>query len=463
MSKIERVVLIEPRSPGVHFFSGARMPSLGLPILGAILRNMGLNVKIFCENLASINWREIANADLVGISVFTNLAPRAYEIAAKVRQITTKAKIVMGGPHVTFLPEEALGAGADFVVRHEGEETLPMLVKYLQGKGSKTTEELPGLSWWNKGEIVHNAGKPLVQDLDRNPLPDFSLIEGAEKINFIPIQTSRGCPYDCEFCSVTQMFGHKIRYRSPESIVKELNNTLPGKHIFIVDDNFSANSKRTLALLEAMRKAGIKRPWSTQERVEIAWKKDILKLMRETNCIRLYQGIESFNPESLEEWNKKQTPEQIKEAISILHQKGFLLHGMFIFGAEADNTKALKDTFNSAIRCKLDTAQFFALVPAPGTRLYKRLHQAGRIFDRNWSHYGGQHVVFEPKQMNPWELQELVIEATREFYTYWRGLKWGLKLKGKNAFFAGYGKYILRKWLKENEFHLTGLKRRWAT
>lgn len=468
MQEVNKAVLIEPRSPVIDFFNIARMPLLGLPILGAMLRKMGLRVKIFCERLAPINWQEVAEADLVGISVLTNLAPRAYEIAEKVKAIASQAKrkifLVMGGPHPSFLPEEVLSHRADFVVRHEGEDTLRELVEYLQGAGSRDLDEIRGLSYWDGAEMKHNPDRPFIKDLDVVSPPDFSLIEGSERINFVPLQTSRGCPYDCEFCSVVQMYGRKVRRRSSESVIEELERlqrVMPGKHVFAVDDNFSALPE-TLVLLEEMARSGIKLNWSTQERISVARKEENLKLMRRTGCARLYIGIESFNPDALKEWGKGQTPEQIREGISVIHRHGFLIHGMFILGADADTPETIRHTVDSALRYGIDTAQFFILVPPPGTRLYQRFKQAGRILDGDWSHYDGQHVVFGPEQMTPWQLQELAIEAYQRFYTFWQGVKWAVRGRLRNSFFAFYGRWLNSKWLKENQRYLADLRRRWA-
>lgn len=460
MTKINQVVLIEPKTSGINFFSLTKMPLLGLPILGTVLKKMELKVKIFCENLAPINWKEVYGADLVGISVLTNLANRAYEIVDKVKAITKdQVPVVMGGPHVTFLPEEALDKGADFVVRHEGEKTLEMLVKYLQGKGSKTLEQIPGLSYRKGEEIKHNPDQPLLtgKDLNENP-PNFSLIKGSERINSVPIQTSRGCPHHCKFCTVTQMFGRKIRHRNPENVVQEIKKIKPGIHVFIVDDNFSANLNRTRALLELMREEGINRDWSTQERVSVAWKKEILKLMRETGCTRLYQGLESFNPEALKELKKEQTPEEIEEAIRILHNRGFLIHGMFILGTDTDTPSSINQTINCAIRYGIDTVQFFPLVPAVDTEIYQKFKKAGRIIDWNWEHYDGQYVVFQPNQMSPWKLQKLTIKGYQKFYTLWRGIKWAIKGKGGNSYFAFYGSRGIKKWIWNNKKFLENLK-----
>lgn len=468
MAKLGRVVLIEPKT-NTHFFSHVRMPLLGLPLLGEILRRRGLAVRIFCENLAPIEWGEVAKADLVGISVLTNLAPRAYWIAQRVKEIAAAVRrriwVVMGGPHVTFLPEEALAAGADFVVRHEGEETLPLVVESLRENGAKDLAEIPGLSFRGGEEFVHNPGRPLVADLDRLPLPNFSLIHGAERMNIVPLQASRGCPHDCEFCSVVRMFGREVRRRSPEAVVEDLRiltRTFPGKPVFVVDDNFSAHTGWALALLEAMAHAQLKLRWSVQERVSVAKKPAILRLMRKTGCTRLFVGLESFNPAALAEWGKGQTPEEAEAAVRTIHRAGLLVHGMFVLGADSDTPVTIRHTVQKVLELGIDTAQFFILVPPPGTPLYERLDREGRIFDRNWAHYDGHHVVFTPKNMTAWELQELSIWAHRRFYTVRRGL--GALVGGKWLSVAPlfYGRLVLRRWVRENKDSLSALRQREA-
>ncbi|MFO8034515.1 MAG: radical SAM protein [Candidatus Bipolaricaulota bacterium] len=460
MNKLENAVLIEPASPSIHFFRYARIPSLGLPILGALLRRMGLRVKIFCEHLAPIDWDTVARADLVGISALTNLAPRAYEISRTVREMAARMHrditVVMGGPHPTSLPEEALAQGVDFVVRGEGEKACERLVRGLRQGGG--VDEIPGLSYRKGEEIRHNPGCLLTGDLDELPFPDFSLIQGAERMTCTPLQTSRGCPYDCEFCSVVPMYGRKVRQRSIEGVLEELKQTDPGKHVFLVDDNFSADPDRTQALMEAMRAAGIKREWSTQERVSVAKRPDLLQKMRQAGCVILYLGLESMNPEALDEWEKGQSPEDVEEAVSTIHAQGLWVHGMFVLGADADTPASVNKTIQFALRSGIDTAQFFVLTPPPGTRLYRRLNDAGRIFDHDWSHYDGQRVVHLPKRLSPWELQELSIEATRRFYNLRRAVSWGLRGRWKNAALAVYGRWLLGRWLRQQAPSLASLK-----
>lgn len=460
MRSLDNIILIEPASPSIHFFHHARIPNLGLPILGALLRKMRLRVKVFCEQLAPIDWDAVAKADLVGISALTNLAPRAYEIARTVRALAVRVQrdiaVALGGPHPTFLPEEALAQGADYVVRGEGERIWQLLVRALREGGA--LNEIPGLSYREGGVNKHNPGCLLTEDLDQLPFPDFSLIEGAERMTCTPLQTARGCPYDCEFCSVVSMFGRKVRQRSPESVLEEFKQTEPDRHVFLVDDNFSADPERAQLLLEAMIAAGIRREWSTQERVSVAGRPDLLQLMCRTGCAALYLGLESTNPAALEEWGKGQSPEEVEEAVATIHAQQMWIHGMFVFGADADTQSSIRSTTDFALRSAIDSAQFFILTPPPGTRLYRRLEDAGRIFDRDWDHYDGQHVVYFPNQLSPQELQQLSVEATRRFYNLRRAASWSLRGKWRHAALALYGRRLLRQWLRQQAPSMTTLK-----
>jgi radical SAM superfamily enzyme YgiQ (UPF0313 family) len=174
--KFKRVVMIEPRSPRFHVFNFVRLPRLGLSILGAILKKRGCDVTIFCEDLAPIDWDKVFQADIVFVSTITCTAPRAYEIAKACKE--RNIPVVMGGPHPTFLPDDAL-QHSDYVVRGEGEETVVELLEALSDGGKPYG--VKGVSFWDGNQIVHNPPRPLVQDLDSLPFPDLDLIVGKEK------------------------------------------------------------------------------------------------------------------------------------------------------------------------------------------------------------------------------------------------------------------------------------------
>ncbi|MFW5976408.1 MAG: B12-binding domain-containing radical SAM protein [Bacillota bacterium] len=462
--KIKKAVLIEPKFPWFNLFSYARIPLLGLPILGSILKKMGIDVIIFCENIASIDWNMVKKTDIVGITALTSLVPRAYKLINKIKKVNSRCKIIMGGVHVTFRPEEALEHGADFVVRNEGEKTLKELIECLENNSNP--KKIKGLSFKKNGKYYHNPDRNEPQNLNNIPAPDFSLIKKFRKLNYIPIQTSRGCPHNCEFCSVVQMFGRKIRYRKSTRVIKDLktiNNTfdLNKKHVFFVDDNFSADENRTLDLLKNLKNLNIDLDWSTQEEVNVYKKKKVLDLMKKTGCSRLYLGIESFDQKVLNEYNKPQKAENIKHAIKTIHDRDILIHGMFVLGADTTTEKTIINTSRAAVDYKLDTAQFFVLVPLPGTRLFKMLKKEGRILldsVKDWELFDGHHVVFKPKNLSPYRLQQLQIQAFKKFYNLKNSLNWLIRKKYKNFTSTIYGTWAIRKWIYRKKGYLKQLK-----
>ncbi len=465
---IEKVVLIEPRAADLHEFSYTSLPRLGLPILGAILKNEGREVQIFCEELNPIKWSEVLEADLVGISSITPTAPRAYQIATKIKKLSTKQgqeiPVVMGGPHMSFRPEEALTNGADFIIRKEGERTLPELISSLEaGQGGK---DVDGLSYRDNETMCHNPARPLINNLDSLPHPDFTLVKGHQKMKMIPIQTTRGCPHNCEFCAVVQMFGRKYRKRSVDDVIEELEKQCRLKSntpIFFYDDNFAAHPARTKELLRKMASHNISPiEWSAQARISVTRDDELLQMMSESGCERLYVGIESINPKTLKEYKKGQTVEEIEEGIDKLHQYGIAVHGMFVLGGESDDIDTLHKTVKFALEKKLDTAQFLALTPIPGTKTYQKLKKADRIFaekTHDWSYYDGHHVVFEPHLMSPFQLQKAILKANARFFSWARGISWALRGKYTNSLFAFYGHRIIKKWKKHNRDFLKRLEK----
>lgn len=464
MTEIEKIVLIEPRPPYVHEFSMAKLPRLGLPLLGAILKDSGYQVKIFCEELSPLDWGEALTADLVGISTLTSSAPRGYEIAREIKKQNSDIPIVMGGPHVTFLPGEALSNGADYVVRKEGEKTLLALVRSIEDE--KEPREVKGLSYQGgDGKFRHTTDRPFIKDLDSLPHPDLTLIEGHEKLKLIPIQTTRGCPHNCEFCQVVKMFGRGYRKRSVEDVLLELKSYRDrglDQHVFFYDDNFTTDGDRTKRLITRMKEEGLpSSSWSTQVRISAAEDKELVQMMAKSQCDRLYVGIESINPRTLEEFKKGQTVDQVRRGIRKFHEAGIKIHGMFMFGGETDDITTTKETVDFALD-NIDTAQFLALTPAPGTPIYHKLKKAGRLLTEkveDWRFYDGHHVVFKPGKVSPWVLQQAILEANSRFYSWSRGVKLVLKGKFENAWLAFSGSQIVKKWQKQNRDFLQRLKK----
>ena len=238
--------LIEPKAPGLNVFDRALLPRLGLPLLGRILTDQGHNVRIYVETLAPVDWADIAEADLVGFSTTTATAPPAYEMAQRAREMGIPT--VIGGPHVTFLADEGLNH-CDFVVRGEGHETLPELVAALEDGAHLAT--VAGLSYRDPaGRPVHNPDRPPTpaEEFADQPAPALDLIQGHERMTNIPIMTQWGCPFNCDFCAVVKMFGRRVRSRSIENVLDELEQYRDRGAVFFYDDNFVVNKVRTRAL-----------------------------------------------------------------------------------------------------------------------------------------------------------------------------------------------------------------------
>ncbi len=443
---INKIVLIEPKAPGDHVYKTINMPRLGLPLLGTILKKAGYAVNILLGDSDSLSPSDILSADLVGISTTTSTAPEAYRIARY-----TKSKgipVVIGGIHSTFLPEDAL-PHADFVIRGEAESSFLELVKALEEE--KNPAGITGVSYWENGEMQHNPGQTCWADVNSHPVPDLTLMDNYLELSIYPVVTSRGCPFDCSFCSVTPMFGKKFRYRDNELILDELAQ-YKDKKIFFVDDNFTANKKRTKELLQGMLDRQILPiHWGGQVRVDVARDPELLDLMQRTNGKIAYIGLESINPETMKSYNKSQDVEEIKEAVSCLHDHNVAVHGMFIFGGEGDTVQTIRETVDFALHSRIDTVQFMVLVPLPGTPLYENLSAEGRLLTRDWQFYDGHHVVHYPNKMSPQQLQQETTLAYKRFYASKHFLQNVLVTGGKTALYRALGWWLIRHWEKQNQ------------
>jgi radical SAM superfamily enzyme YgiQ (UPF0313 family) len=455
---MKKIVFIEPKAPNLHIFSHFPLPRLGTILLGTLMKNRGWDVEIFIEEMRKIDYEIIKDADLVGISTITPTAPRAYAIADRIREMGIP--VIMGGPHVTYLAEEALGH-ADFVIRGEGEQALMELIDARENGGDYS--EVSNLSYRKDREIIHNPKQPPADNLDSLPYPDFSLLKRDQPTkggrSTIPVLTSRGCPFDCSFCSVTGMFGKKYRFRSAENVLAELRQYNSRKNmIFFYDDNFTANRKRTKELLEGMIREKFKFHWTTQVRADVAKDVDLVRLMKRAGCHTLYIGFETVNPDSLEEMKKKQTVEEITQAVKVLRKNRIHIHGMFVYGFDHDDWKTVKKTVRFAKKAKLNTTQFLILTPAPGSEFYEKVASENRIQFRDWTLYDGHHAVFRPARFSIFDLQKAQIFSHKKFYSMKQTVKKFFKGKWIDLAIAHYARKLNRTWQKRNKTFLRAVE-----
>ncbi len=444
---MKKIVLIEPQIGQGHVYSMVKMPRLALPLFGAQLKEAGYQVELYMSHADSLPWQQICSADLVGISLTTSTSREGYRMAGFLR--SRHVPVVIGGIHATFQPDEALNY-ADYVVRGEADFTFLKLIKSLE-KGEQPND-VAGVSFRSGHETIHNPLPKEWVDINDLPIPDLSLFK-VGKPRVIPVMTSRGCPYNCTFCSVTQMFGHGYRFRDTEKVLKELS-LHENKSVFFCDDNFTANKKHSKELLQGMldRKIRLKR-WGAQVRVEAARDDELLTLMRKSGGSIAYVGLESINPATLEAYNKKQDIEDIRECIRRFHDHRMRVHGMFVLGSDEDTVQTVRDTVDFALEARIDSVQFLTLVPLPGTPFFENLEKEGRILTKDWQLYDGHHTVFQPARMSPKQLQEETVKAFQRFYAP-KNIFQNANLTGHlSSLYRGLGWYMTRRFAKQSRWY----------
>jgi len=441
-----KIAFIEPRPPINVYFFLTKLPLLGPLFLGTMLKQAGHEVKVFKEDiLPAYNHKTdtfhpfIREADIIGITAITHTINRAYQIADAIKRQFPGKKVIMGGNHPSAMPEEAL-EHADQVVVGEGENVV-----------------LDVFGGTEKDKIVHGSRV----HIDDVPILDLSLLQGYGKkrnrvnMKYAPIMASRGCPHDCIFCSVTQMFGRKYRIKDADLVMEEVMTRYREgyRHAFFYDDNFAANHTKTKIFLEKLIRADLDFNWSSQFSIHVAKDKELVDMLQRSKCQTLFIGVESINPEALKDYHKNQTVQMIKESISTLVNTGLNVHSMFIIGADSDNEHTIDKTIQFSRDSGSRTAQFSILFPIPGTQLYDMMKDANRIYINDWTYYDGSHSVILPKNISPLRLQKKLIEAYRRFFS--KRLIWGIA--AQVGFFVW--KMLNKKYMKFIRYFTRKLKR----
>jgi radical SAM superfamily enzyme YgiQ (UPF0313 family) len=455
---LRKLVFVEPKSTHLHIYSRITIPRLGSVLLATMMRNKGYDVRVYIEDIHAIDMKEVLSADLVAISAITSTAPQSYRLAGAVRAAGGLA--VLGGTHVSFLPEEAI-AHADYVVRGEGEGAFQELVDAIQaGSGFERIQNLSYLD--QSGRLVNNPERPKIPNLDVNPIPDYTLITGWKPGGVISVATSRGCPFSCTFCSVPGMYGHAFRTHSIGRVLEELELHKGNLYTFFADDIFTANKKRVKELLRLMIQRNLTPEWGAQVRTETVDDPELLQLMRDSNCFNVYVGFESINPRTLKLFQKKQDLAKIERAIDRFHSHNIKIHGMFVVGSDEDDVETLAETARFARKHDIDSVQFMILTPIPGSPDWDTLYARGQkyVISDNWQMYDGHHTVHQPRRMSAYELQMGAIKAMEKFYS-WTGVAQKL-LKGDLYYttIRYWGKKMIREWWKdeENRRHVAWLR-----
>lgn len=457
-----RILLINP--PAINFYHrvGLRMCPLGLGYVAAVLNQAGYEVKIIDLNVEKINYRTYAyqRYDLVGISVDTTRYPVSLNIAQAAQE--KGVKVVMGGPHVTFFDEETLASGlVDYVVRGEGEYIMLELVRHLNN--GKSPEEIKGITYRAGNQTIRNPAAPLVQDLDGIPFPARELLPLDRYTNTLygryssSMITSRGCPFNCDFCSCSAFSGTKWRTRSLQNILKEID-LLYSKYgyraISFLDDNFTLSPGRVMELCETMIKKSWDIFWYAFSRVDtIVKNENMIQLMKKAGLSQVFVGFESGSQEVLDKIGKKVTVEKAYKAMEILKRHGVRVWGSFIIGALNETKQMIQETIKFAKRLNPQLSQFSILTPYPGTRLYEKVKN--KLLTSDWECFWGGQPVMKLNKITTQEIKDLIIRAYASYYLrpskfltiglpYLYELFWGYKKRKKAPLIRVNGDWVPR-------------------
>jgi len=387
------------------------LPPLNLAIIARYTPDH-YDVSIVDEAMEDIHFD--TQVDLVGITCMTPLAPRAYEIAARFRE--RGIPVVIGGVHVSYMNQEA-ASYADAVVVGEAEEIWPQLLQdFEKGKLKK----------------VYTAdARPDIEDL---AAPRRDLLKSKYFVD--TVQTSRGCPFNCSFCSVTAFNGAKYRLRNIDNVIDEINS-LKSKRIFIIDDNVVGSGqrciKRSYELFDRLKDTG--KEWGGQTCLNIVEHDGLLKAASRSGAKGFLIGFESLDSETVSAMNKsvnlRPNTKNFKDAIKKIHDNGIAVVGCFIFGSDTHGKDSFERTVEFALETQIDAVQFTIETPLPGTALYKQIVAENRLllndYPKDWRHYTFLEPVFQPKNTSPEELYQGLVSAYKDVSSFGTSLKRGVK------------------------------------
>lgn len=382
-----KIALISPKGPlyrhrGGIFGQSLRYMPLTLPTLAALVpRDIPVELECIDEGIADVD--PDLDADLVGMTVITGSAKRAYELSARFR--ARGVPVVLGGPHVTLAPEDA-APHADSVVVGYAEESWPQLLRdFRRGEMKARYDQRPDL------------------DLAISPLPDRSVLPRFRYITADVFEATRGCVHSCDFCVVPAAWGRKPYQKPVEHIVADIERRGARRALF-VDLNLIADREYAARLFEALIPLKIR--WFGLATTRLADDRHLLDLAARSGCQGLLMGLETINRRALKQARKGfNDPERYAEIVERLHERGIALQGTFVFGLDEDTPEVFERTAEFAIDAKIDLPRFAIVTPFPGTALFRRLEREGRILTRDWDLYDGQRAVFQPARMRAEELE----------------------------------------------------------
>ena len=420
-----KVLLLHPQ---LKKYEQPRLPPLGILSIAAVLEKEGHKVFVLDLNVQPNDLGKFLRKepDLVGITATTPLIKEAWRLAKICKR--RKLSVIIGGPHVSALPEESLKKGiVDLVVRYEGEGTMKEIcVKWPKYKN------ILGISYLKNGRVIHNPRRPLIQNLDSLPFPAYHLLSDISRYSTpqpvltkqrktLTLISSRGCPYHCNYC-YKGVFGDRWRAHSPEYILdlwEYLVKEFGVEEIGVEDDTFNLDLQRVERICNGLIKRKIKTSWTTAQGLRAdRISKSLLRKMKKTGFYRTGFGIEAGSQEMVIKIGKNLNLDKASKAIAACKELGIESIGYFMIGNIGENEKTMQETIDFAIKLDPDIAHFTIANPLPGTPLFEQVKKEGKLLITDWNLYGYTRgrCFFEHGEVKKDLVERMWRKAYRQFY-----------------------------------------------
>lgn len=420
-------MIMPPSDSDVKEVLGVTGPPLGLAYLASVLRGEHeveiIDAIALDYSLSDIRrLLEAKMPDVVGITSVTSTIYNAYSVAGVVKEVNMDCVVVLGGPHATFMARQILAECPfiDVVAKGEGERTVKELIDALSE--GRSIEGIRGITFRANGEIMDNEPMPLIKNLDEIPFPSRDLLPdekySVDGIKYTTMMTSRGCPFNCIFCSSSRIFGNKWRGRSPENVVGEIEEIVENyriKNIEFLDDTFTLDKARAARIADEIMENGLDILWSASSRVNTITRA-LAEKMKRAGCKAIYLGIESGCQRMLDTINKGISLEQARKAVAIVKKAGMQTVGSFIIGIPGETVECIKKTIKFAKSIGIDLAQFTVLTPYPGTPIFDLADKNGWLVTKDWSKYTTLNPVMKIPNFTAEQVAKMLQKAYIGFY-----------------------------------------------
>jgi len=422
------ILLINP--PGTVSFVS---PPLGLLCIAGLLNANNHNVHIVDYNIEELDYPKFFNfirekeINAVGISIVTPNVYTSMELSVAIRKKIPEIIIIAGGPHATLMPEQLLTecTAINYVIQGEGEFRMLDLITSIENR--KPVDEMDGLAFMKDNNITNNPARKFIEDLNVLPPPAWNLVDILKyssfmKTSLLPattMMTSRGCPYQCIYCS-KPVTGTRLRALTPENVVKEIEFLIQKykiKEIIFYDDSFTLNKDRAMKICELIIQKGIKIKWQCETRVNLV-NKELLEKMKQAGCYLIAYGIESGSERVLKILKKGITIEQIRIAIELTRKAGIKIIGYFMVGIPGETADEIKQTVKFSKSLDIDFAQYSIATAYPGTELFQIAKSQNKI-SGDWSksiYAWGAAPIMSLSDIPVKELASYTRKAYKSFY-----------------------------------------------